>query len=117
MPENFDSVRKQLLTHASKKRERILDQPRNWKPYEVLNPATNQPFTMESAWEFVVEVLQNEKYGIEEVMQENPPGKKAYVLIVEMSDGKELYIKLRLGTGKILGRSFHYSKGRDKDAS
>lgn len=109
MSGDLTSIRHQLLTLAQQKKKRKLDEPRDWRPYEVLNPETNEPITPQAAWEYITERLEDENQILEEVVQENPPGKKAYVMIVASGDS-HIYIKLRLGSGCVLGRSFHYSK-------
>ena len=50
-----------------------------------------------------------DNHEIKEVVLRQPPGKRAYEMIVKLG-GRELYIKLELGSGKIFGRSFHWSK-------
>ena len=38
-------------------------------------------------------------------------GQKAYVMKIKLDDVNPLlYVKLQLGAGKVIGRSFHYSK-------
>ncbi len=109
MSDDLASIRHQLLVLVRQKKKRKLDEPRDWRPYEVLDPETNQPFTTTGVWEYITQILEEENHPLEEVVQENPLGKKAYVMFVEMGE-KNLYIKLRLGTGCVLGRSFHYSE-------
>ena len=68
------------------------------------------PFTEAGAWLFIEAKLE---YGqcLEEVELEKPPGRKGYVMKIHLEDGKpELYVKLQLASGKIIGRSFHYSR-------
>jgi hypothetical protein len=67
------------------------------------------PFTEWRAWEFVVELLES-GCPIEEIPLRNPPGKKGYVLKHSMPEVCEtLYVKLQLGSGCVIARSFHYS--------
>ena len=49
-------------------------------------------------------------HPLEEIILYKPPGKRAYVMHVELVVGQpKLYIKLELRSGKVIGRSFHYS--------
>ncbi len=43
------------------------------------------------------------------MMLEQPEGKTGYVMKVLLGT-KMVYIKLELGSGKVIGRSFHYSE-------
>jgi len=49
-------------------------------------------------------------HPIEAVKQDNPPGVVAYQMTVDLGveECPPVFIKVRLGAGKILGRSFHY---------
>ena len=84
--------------------------PTEWRPNTVTNPQAGQPFTDTGAWEFVADIL-DAGHPITPVVLENPPGKVAYELVVSMGDS-ELYVKLELGSGRVIGRSFHYSEDR-----
>jgi hypothetical protein len=45
-----------------------------------------------------------------EVVLEKPAGKKASVMLIDLADGKApVYVKVQLGSGRIIGRSFHRS--------
>jgi len=84
--------------------------PSKWKPHSVVNPESGEVFTDAGAWDFVASLLEN-GHPIEEIILDKPPGKKAYVLIVEIkTTSRNLYIKIQLGSGVIWGRSFHYSE-------
>ncbi len=94
---------------ARQRRKCILGWPRDWRPTEVVNPATGEPFTAWGAWEFIAELLER-GHALEEVVLDNPPGKRAYVMRVDLQrDRPQLYIKVQLGSGFIIGRSFHPS--------
>jgi len=87
-----------------------LDRPCAWQPHTVLNPDTGQPFTPVAAWEFVVACLEDERVSLTSKPQDIPPGSTAFEMIVPIGTGGDrLYIKLRLGSGIVLGRSFHYA--------
>ena len=48
---------------------------------------------------------------MEPVTLRKPEGAKGYVMKIEIEpDAPLLYVKLQLGSGKIIGRSFHYSE-------
>ncbi|GKS59859.1 hypothetical protein YTPLAS18_33860 [Nitrospira sp.] len=67
------------------------------------------PFTEDSAWNFVADKL-SEGHPFEEVSLKVPHGKRGYVLKIEIgSDRPLLYVKLQIGMGTVIGRSFHYT--------
>jgi len=83
--------------------------PSKWHPEQVLDPRSNQCFTENGAWEFVTELLEN-GHGVEEIVLQDPAGKMGYVMKVAIGAGRPpLYVKLQLGSGVVIGRSFHYS--------
>lgn len=85
------------------------DAPTDWRPQTVLNPVVDGDyFTPDGAWEFIAERLEDENQVVEWIELNKPPGKKALVMIIS-EDPKDIYIKVQLGSGKINGRSFHYS--------
>jgi hypothetical protein len=47
--------------------------------------------------------------ALEEVLLASPPGKTGYVVEAALNE-RSLYVKVQLGAGKIIGRSFHYSE-------
>lgn len=67
-------------------------------------------FTDSDAWSFIADRL-DEGHPIEVVEMRDKPGTYGFVMLVDMS-GQErpLYIKVQLGAGVIIGRSFHWSK-------
>jgi hypothetical protein len=72
-------------------------------------------FTEAGAWLFVADCLDGADL-LEEVVLRKPPGKLGYVMKVRvLPDHDLLYMKLQLGAGKIIGRSFHYSQRDDDD--
>lgn len=104
-------TRRQLAQFASQRGKRRLDQPRKWQPYAVMNPATGTLFSEPGAWDFIADCLADQAIPLVEEPQDDPPGCVAYVMVVPISTvGDRLYIKLRLGHGFILGRSFHYAE-------
>lgn len=112
------SIRQQLAELARYKSTRTTafspDRPTDWRPEQVPNPQgiLDRYFTDASAWDLVVSKLE-EGHLVEEIELEVPPGKKGYVMIIELPDAdRSLYVKLQLGSGKVIGRSFHYSEYR-----
>jgi hypothetical protein len=103
------SIRRQLAILARRKAARTLGWPRDWRPSEVTNPLDEQPFTPAGVWDYIAQVLEaNPEIPIEAMTLDNPKGATGYVMSVRMGE-HSLYIKLQLGAGKIIGRSFHYS--------
>lgn len=82
--------------------------PTRWAPYEVLTPDAGEPFTNDGAWAFIVSLLEARE-PIETIVLDKPPGKTGYVIIVDGWSGSKIYIKLQLGSGIVIGRSFHNS--------
>jgi len=113
MEPDLGSVRHQLALLARRKRARVVgwarQWPSDWRPTQVINPANGRPFTPAGAWEYLATVLAERlDIPLQEVELEIPPGAKAYVLLIPLGD-RTLYVKLQLGSGQIIGRSFHYS--------
>lgn len=78
-------------------------------PEGTLNPY----FTDTTAWEFIASRLES-GHPVETVTLRQPPGATAYVMKIHVEVGQpEIYIKLQLGSGQIIGRSFHYSRPED----
>ena len=67
-------------------------------------------FTDSTAWDFIAERIEaGEEVKVIEL--EKPPGAQGVVMRIDLgSDVPTLYVKLQLGAGKIIGRSFHNSK-------
>lgn len=108
----LEAVRHQLAVLCRRSRCQKLGWPRDWAPGSVVDPrdAARQVFTERGVWEFIAEVLES-GVSIEEIELQTPAGKKAYVLIADGGEKRPpIYIKLQLGSGQIIGRSFHYSK-------
>jgi hypothetical protein len=105
---------KRLLELARQDNRRRRDnRSHDWRPFEVRNPEEGQTFNLESAWDLIVELLE-QGTPFKAVPQRDPPNSVAYVCIHKLSDGLKVYIKLRLnpkGT-VIFGRSFHYEEGQ-----
>ena len=110
------AIRHELATLARNSRRRSSEfsrhRPTEWCPSEVRNPdgVLDTHFTDSTAWELIaVRLEQGEHVKVIELHQ--PMGTKGYVMLIELgSDVPRLYVKLQLGSGKIFGRSFHYSE-------
>ena len=67
-------------------------------------------FTDAAAWELIAAKLE-EGHPVKVVSLRKPPGRKGYVMNISLSsDDPPVYVKLQLGSGKVIGRSFHYSE-------
>ena len=67
-------------------------------------------FTDAAAWELIADKLE-EGHPVEEVSLRKPLGRKGYVMKIHLGgDDPPVYVKLQLGSGKVIGRSFHYSE-------
>ena len=111
-----ESTRHQLATLARRSRARVTEfsreRPTNWRPGQVRNPdgVLDTHFTDAAAWELIATCLEN-GHLIEQVELHKPRGATGYVMKIDLEPGRsKLYVKLQLGSGKIIGRSFHYSE-------
>jgi hypothetical protein len=106
-------IRHQLVLLSRRKKARVTGAsgyPCDWRPASVWCPATKAYFTEEGAWEYIANLIEG-GHPMDPLILDVPPGRTAYVLLVEVDANVPLlYIKLQLGGGKIIGRSFHYSK-------
>ena len=67
-------------------------------------------FTEATAWELIASKLEAD-HPVEVVELQKPAGAKGYVMKIDIEPGQpRLYVKLQLGPGKVIGRSFHDSK-------
>jgi hypothetical protein len=110
----LSEVRTQLaaLSRRSNARRTAGDRTRpcKWWPNTVKTRVPDMYFTEVGAWQFVAECLESGT-PIEEVVLRKPEGRKAYVMKVHvLPEHETLYIKLQLGAGAVIGRSFHYSE-------
>jgi hypothetical protein len=112
MGDDVESIRHQLVVLCRRKKARKTEWsvhcPTEWQPSTVIDPQSGLPFTDAGAWEFVADRLEDGSQ-LESVQLDKPPGSTGYVLKIPL-DSRKLYVKLQLGSGSVIGRSFHYSK-------
>jgi hypothetical protein len=116
--DDLASVRSELSRLAKRKQDRITEwsrqMPTEWTPGKVVNPEVDMPFTEAGAWHFVAHLLDT-GHPIQEVSLRQSHSEVAFVMLVDLKPGApKLYIKLQLKSGKVCGRSFHYS---DRDVT
>lgn len=111
-----EATRNLLVRRARSSRTRTaaftIQRPTEWRPTEVLNPngLLDTHFTGTTAWEFIASKLEAGE-DVEIIRLRKPKGAKAYVMKIDLGPGlPELYVKLQMGSTKVIGRSFHYSK-------
>ena len=91
------------------------DRPTDWRPGQVRNPdgLLDTHFTDPAAWELIASSLEG-GHPIEVVELRKPAGATGYVMKIAAEPGQpRIYVKLQLGAGKIIGRSFHYAERDD----
>jgi len=81
--------------------------PCDWAPHQVLNPATDMPFSDAGAWEFIADLLEG-NHPFSSVILRTPPGDIGYeTKVILRAELPPLYIKIQFKVGRIWGRSFH----------
>jgi hypothetical protein len=107
-----NDIRKQLILLAGSRRTRTSlfspARPTHWEPANVRRPDTGEAFTPDGAWTFVADLLA-QGADIETIVLDKPPGRTGYVVLCDGWVGQKIYIKLELGSGMVVGRSFHVS--------
>lgn len=110
------AIRRQLIVLARRTNSRTAafspTTPTEWNPTEVRNPEgiLDTHFTDSSAWELIASRLESDE-PVEVVKLRKPAGRTGYVMKLRLgAEAPLVYVKLQLGSGKILGRSFHYSR-------
>ena len=91
------------------------ERPTDWRPGQVRNPdgVLDSHFRDATAWELIVAPLED-GHPIETVELHKPRGATGYVMKIDFELGRPLlYVKLQLGSGRIIGRSFHCSERKD----
>ena len=114
MAVDLDSIRRELAVLARNKKLRSTEwnrmAPSEWRPTQVRNPhAEGFYFTDIGAWHYIATLLEG-GHPLEEILLSQPPNGRGYVMHVELeTGGPTLYIKVERRSGRIIGRSFHYS--------
>jgi len=82
--------------------------PTRWQTLQVTNPETGFPFSDAGAWELIADQIDS-GVEIKYVKLDKPSGAIGYAFLMKI-DPKRLpiYVKLQLGAGVVIGRSFHY---------
>lgn len=84
--------------------------PTDWGPEKIENPQTGFPFSDDSAWLLIAELLENKDQEVDLITLKKPPGQEAIEILYKLTLTTTLYIKVHLGAGnKVIGRSFHVS--------
>ena len=110
-----DSIRHQLVTlvrRGDRTAEFTRARPTDWRPGDVPNPngLLLPYFDDDSAWELIASRLED-GHDVETIPLEQPRGNKGYVMKIDINPGRPLlYVKLELGSGEVIGRSFHESE-------
>ena len=115
-----ESIRHELVTLARRSKARVTAfrsaRPNDWRPGQVHNPdgLLDSHFTDASAWDYIAAKLES-GHLVKVMRLDKPPGAKGYVMKIDIEpEMPQLYVKLQLGSGKIFGRSFHYSDRKDR---
>lgn len=109
------SIRDQLVSlvrRGARTSEFTRERPTDWRPGEVPNPEglVLPHFDEKSAWDLIASRLES-GHAVETVTLNQPPGKTGYVMKVDLNPGRPpVYVKLQLGSGVVIGRSFHESE-------
>lgn len=116
MNELDPATRHQLIVLSRRSKSRIVEfspeRLADWRPNDVINPdgVLDRYLTDAAAWEFIADKLE-QMHPVEVLNLEKPAGAKGYVMKIDLDENTPLlYVKLQLGAGKIIERSFHYSK-------
>lgn len=83
--------------------------PTKWDPRSLRDPGDPlNVFTEDRAWDFIAEALEA-GVAVQVISLEKPPGAKGYVMLLNGAGTDKIYVKLQLGGGTVLCRSFHRS--------
>ena len=112
MPQDINAIKYKLAKFARQREKRQIGfgpkDPSKWFVGSVIDPRSGTIFTREGAWDFIVDQMGMKKTAVKQKILKKPIGEVGYEFTVKTKDG-EIYIKLRLGKDRIIGRSFHYS--------
>jgi hypothetical protein len=106
-----DAVKTELLRLCTGgRRDRIVEfsrsAPVHWNVFEAIDPETAEPYTEDAAWNRIAAEIAG-GCAVNAIVLDKPPGKTGYVLHFTDGVGERIYVKLQLGSGKVIGRSFH----------
>ena len=74
------------------------------------NPDGGLPFSDTGAWDLIASKIES-GHDVEVISLAKPLGATGYVMKIALEPTAPLlYVKLELRSGRILGRSFHYSR-------
>ena len=106
---DLEPLRHQLAVLCRRRKTRRLGFPRQWNAGCMSSSVTGMPFTDDEAWHLVADLL-DAGHPVEVIEMNDKPGTHGFVLLVDV-DGhdRQLYIKVQLGAGVAIGRSFHWS--------
>ena len=111
-----EEIRRELALLARRSSARVtsfsVSAPTDWRPQQVRNPSgvIDGYFTEAAAWELIAAKLED-GHPVEEVSLRKPAGRTGFVMNISLGgDDPPVYVKLQLGSGKVIGRSFHYSE-------
>lgn len=112
--DSLEAVRKKMLDllEAGKTTSKwSKERPVDWNPGSVIDPNSKigLSFTHRTCWVFIEQLLLD-RHPIETITLDKPQGEKGYVMQFETESGpSDIYIKLEIANGQLIGRSFHYS--------
>jgi len=109
-----DEIKSRLAALCCSRRTRNRDflpsRPCDWRSTGMTDPRSGEVFTEDGAWKYVAEMIER-GVQIEIIELDQPPGKTGYTMLLPSHDPKSpIYVKLQLGSGVVIGRSFHYSE-------
>lgn len=118
MPEDLEAIKREIADLIRRGKHQVgiwPGDPIRWWPGNVTDPRTKCPFTHAGCWDFIAEELGKKYTVVKEKILRKPIGKIGYEFCVT-TEHHEIYIKLRLSNGVVIGRSFHISvKGEDNE--
>lgn len=114
MVDACDQDRAQLSKRASSRKTRLSTfssrAPTKWHPTSLVHPETGEPFTEDNCWSFVAGAIDGGE-PVEVIELKRPVGKRGFVMKLAGHEATTIYVKLQLLSDKVLGRSFHQSRG------
>jgi hypothetical protein len=112
-----DGIRSQIALLCRRRHCRSIARnlPCRWYPTTVINQSTGLPYNDGGAFEAIAEAI-DRGVPMTTVVLREPPGKTAYEMLIPQIGGRgPIYVKVQLGAGQVLARSFHYSDYAEKE--